>query len=67
MVSATPTDLCVLSSLNCNSFSCCRATLVEGRKGQMIDDLPALETCQSGALVIFSSKVNSHVTRESTR
>ena len=64
----------VLLRLNrCNSFSCCRAIVVEkrkkeeGRKGQKIDDLPILTTCRSGTLAMLSSEVNGLAAHESTR
>ena len=60
----------VLSCLNCNSFGSYLAILVEGKqkkeRSQIIDNFPFLVTCQSGALAIFSSKVNTPVAHEST-
>ena len=60
------------SSLNCNSFSRYRASLADRRKkeeerSQKIDDLPVLETRQSGTLAMLSSKVNGPVAHGSTR
>ena len=59
----------VVLRLNCcNSFSCCHAIAVEKRRrSQKIDDLPVLATCQSGTLVMFSSKVNGPVAHGNTR
>ena len=39
------------------------AWLEDKERSQKIDDLPVLVTCQSGTLVILSSKVNGPVAR----
>ena len=57
---------------NCNSFSHYCGSLADAKErmkeeSQKIDDLPILATCQSGTLVILSSKVNGPIAHESTR
>ena len=67
MVSAISSDLCCFLRLNCcNSYSRCRAALVEGdrrkkERSQKTDDLSVLANCWSGALAMLSSEVNGPV------
>ena len=69
MVSAISSDLRMLFFLHlncCNSYSRCRAALVEGdrrkkERSQKTDDLFVSAKCWSGALAMLSSEVNSPV------
>ena len=66
-MSTVPSDLCRFIAFVIASTVIVATEERKKEESQKIDDLPVLETCQSGTLAILSSKVNGPVAHGSAQ